>query len=39
VGLTVTAIIERQHQSRAGGIGCQCRRQWMKVGRGAGETR
>ena len=31
-------IIERQYQSRTGGIGSQCRRQWMKVGRRAGET-
>jgi multisubunit Na+/H+ antiporter MnhB subunit len=39
LGLSVTAIIERQHKSRLCRIGCQRRRQGMKVGCGAGETR
>src|SRR6516164_5271461 len=39
LGLSVTAIIERQHKSRLRRIGCQRRRQGMKVGCGAGETR
>ena len=39
LGLSVTAIIERQHKSRLCRISCQRRRQRMKVGCGAGETR
>jgi hypothetical protein len=38
LGLAMTAIIERQHKSRIVRIGCQHRRQDMKVGCGAGET-
>jgi hypothetical protein len=39
LGLAVTAVIERQHKSRIGRIGCQCHRQDMKIGCRAGETR
>jgi hypothetical protein len=38
LGLAMTAIIERQNKSRIVRIGCQRRRQDMKVGCGAGET-